>query len=134
MAGRVTSPKFIEWLNKQLDLYHWNDSQASKLAGLDKSAISAIRSGINPGPKRVIALARLFGRPVNEALYLAGYMLPDPPTSDIDAPRIRRFLDRLKRLPLNKQDRIIEAALLMVEVAEVVEHAATEEGVLRKPD
>ena len=106
---------------QQCDRLNLSWTEASRRAGVAPNTISEIVGGVQPGIKRITALAEFFGASPERLLRLAGRLPPEPETPLTDIPRLQQFAERVARLPPERQRRIMEAALLLLEVGESVE-------------
>ena len=61
------------------------------------------------------ALAAYFNTPPEHVLRLAGHLPPKPDTA---SPRVEQLVDRLMRLPPGSRQRIVDAALYLIEFDE----------------
>lgn len=120
MVSKVTSTEFMNWIDNELREKNFSDSDASQRAGLSHSAIYEIRAGLRPGVKKCRALARFFGYPEEYVLRLAGHLPPAPETALSDVPRIQALAERVARLPAERQARVMDALLMLLEVQETV--------------
>lgn len=124
MTEKGTPERMIVWINQMLEERGWSARQASLRAGLGHCGISSILSGVRPGLKRCRALARLFGYPEDFVLWLAGHRDSYPSSFDQASPRIQMLLERTARLPRDRQEKIINIMLLLIEMNEAAIHEA----------
>lgn len=64
--------KLKAWLEGELNKHNLTMAEASRRAGLNHGAISAILNGQAPGLKQCAALAEFFGVPLDNVLEMAG--------------------------------------------------------------
>lgn len=129
MSTGPTSPDLIDWINRELNRTGLSGTRASERAGLNKGAISEIVNGRTPGLEVCKALAHVFGASPEYVLRMAGHLPPEraadnmlPETRD----RIQRLADRIARLPVDRQIKVIDAIAVLTEV-EAVADAVEEE-------
>jgi transcriptional regulator with XRE-family HTH domain len=104
--------------------------RASQLSGLNPETIGTIirrgRSG-RPRPATLGAIANALDGDFYHMMKLAGYLIP--PLPEYRLARFREFVERLNRLPPERQRRIMEAALVLLEAGEAAE-GVTEKEIL----
>jgi transcriptional regulator with XRE-family HTH domain len=117
--------EFVDWLIAEMDRRGWNNSDLARAADVVPSTVSMIISGQKkPGWEFSKGVARALGLPPDFVFSKAGLLPPMPPTPLADVPRLQTFLDKLARLDREAQNRIMDTALMLLEIDE----AAREES------
>lgn len=115
-----------DWLTTELAERGWSMRELARRSGISTAQISDVISGnANPGVKFCQAIAKGLGVPPTEIFRLAGHLPARSNLSLADVPRLQEFVERFARLPRQSQDRIIDAALLLVEAGEVANNVET---------
>lgn len=111
IRGRLLNmdTSFGEWLNQELELRGWSQSEAARRGGVAPSTIQQVVSGTTqPGPKLCKAVARAFGMPEEEVFRRAG-LLPMPPNTTVDDQRsLQEFVKKFRRLSLEDKRYVID--------------------------
>ncbi|MBM3155591.1 MAG: helix-turn-helix transcriptional regulator [Chloroflexi bacterium] len=117
----IVPAEFTEFLIEECKQHHWSWNEASTKAGLSRNAISSyVNSQARPGLKACTAFARLFKKPPEYVLQLAGH-LPKPRRDENKPPQVAEIEYRLEQLshPIREQYLpIISAILDAAETAE----------------
>lgn len=95
--------------------------EASMKAGLAPETISQmLRRGktSTPRPDTLRMIADALGGDYRRMMELAGHLPSGPITPLVDVPQLRNFAERVSKLPPERQRRIMEAALLLLEIDE----------------
>jgi len=110
----ATANAFTDWIIEECEKRHWSWNYASEQAGLARGAISAyVNHEKRPGLKACTAFARLFNKPPEYILQLAG-RLPKPRRDENKPPQVAEIEYRLERLghPIREQYLPIISAIL----------------------
>lgn len=99
---------FGDWLDHELTLRGWSQSEAARRGGVAASTIQQVVSGATqPGPKLCKAIARAFGMSEEEVFRRAG-LLPMPINSTADDQRsFQDFMKKFRRLSTEDQRYVI---------------------------
>ena len=108
--------KLRVWLNEECEDRHLSWREASINAGLNPGAISAIMNGQRPGLEICKGLARYFNVSPEKVLRLAGHLPAQPKAPLVEVPYLQEFAQRVFDLPPERQRRVMEAALLLLEI------------------
>jgi len=93
----IVPAEFTEFLIEECKQHHWSWNEASTKAGLSRNAISSyVNSQARPGLKACTAFARLFKKPPEYVLQLAGH-LPKPRPETAKTPEMAEIEYRLRR-------------------------------------
>ena len=114
--NKAAPPELIDWVNEELNRKGIKGAEASRLAGVNVGAISEIINGQTPGLKICFALADFFGTPREKVLRLAGHLPAQPKAPLVEVPYLQEFAQRVFDLPPERQRRVMEAALLLLEI------------------
>lgn len=110
---------FIKWITAECESQHWSWNYASERAGLARGSISAwVNREKQPGIKSCKALAKLFRKPPEYILQLAGH-LPAPANSVPDAIETEYRLRQLSHPVRERYMPIIRSALESAEAEEM---------------
>ena len=102
---------FIEWVTRECEDRHWSWNYASEKAGLARGSISAWANQEKlPGIKSCKAMAKLFHKPPEYILQLAGH-LPEPANSAPDVVEVNYRLRHLSQTVRERYMPIIRSAL-----------------------
>ena len=112
----IAPDRLIEWLIEECKQRNWTWNEASVNAGLSRNSISSYINGVQPGLLACKALAKLFRKPPEYVLQLAGH-LPAPADSDPNAVEVEYRLRRLNHSVREQYLPIIDAVLEAAEAA-----------------
>lgn len=114
----------IDWLIDELEQKNWSPNEASQKAGLSRNSLSTYINGTQPGLHACKALARLFNKPPEYVLYLAGH-LPAPPGADAFAPDVAEIAYRIQLRDHPIRERLIDQINALLDTTDAIEEEMT---------
>jgi len=114
----IAPDELIEWLTEECKKRNLSWNEASIRAGLSRNSVSAYINGTQPGLYACKALAKLFRKPPEYILQLAGH-LPAPANSVPDAIETEYRLRQLSHPVRERYMPIIRSALESAEAEEM---------------
>lgn len=110
---------FVPWLVAELEDRGWSQRQLAKRASMSATSVSqVITEQRDPSPDFCIAIAHALRLPPEDVLRRAGHLPPKPTAFLASIPRLHTFLDKLARLDRETQNRIMDTALMLLEIDE----------------
>lgn len=111
------SDTLVRWLNNEMNQHGLSLRGMAKLAGTSHTTVSDVLSGIRPPTwDFCVKVAGALKVSPERVLRMAGHLPPAPETTLTPIPRLQSFADRLARLSPERQRKIMEAALMLLEI------------------
>jgi len=110
---------FAAWLTDEMNKRGWRNADLVERSGMSRAMVSQVPSQQRQaGLEFCVGVAKAFGIPPEDVLSRAGLIPPRPNVDRIY--RIQELAERVSRLPPERQRRVMEAFLTLLEAEEIV--------------